>query len=292
MIPLSFKPIPRWFLYQVSNGRKTPIDAHTLRPGNSPDAGASYEFVTEFLANAPAEGPRYDGLIFRFDHDEIAPFGFVDLDHCRNPETGEIEPWALDIITRLNSYTEISRSRAGLHIFVRTKVPPDGGCRRGPIEIYSRARCAIVTGEHLAGTPFDLEDRTEELLAFHREVFGAVEPPPPFPPVSESTTTSPLTDAVLLHLARTAANGRRFRELFYGPIPPGDHSRLDFELVCKLLFWIGHDFDRVDRLFRQSALMRSKWFRTDYRIGTMRNAAARCTEQYCPTRTEEQTHAA
>src|ERR1035438_9650233 len=53
MIPLSLILIARWFLYQVSNGRKTPIDAHTLRPGNSPDAGASYEFVAGRLANSP-----------------------------------------------------------------------------------------------------------------------------------------------------------------------------------------------------------------------------------------------
>ena len=291
MIPLAFIPIARWFVYLISDGRKIPIDTHTLRPGNSPDAGASYEFVTEFLANAPAEGPRYDGLIFRFDHDKTAPFGFVDLDHCRNPLTGEIEPWALAIITQMNSYTEISPSGRGLHIFVRTNQPPEGGCRRGNIEIYSRSRCAVVTGQHLAGTPVDLEDRTAELLALHQEVFGVAEAPAPLPPAS-SATTSPLSDAELLYLARTAANGRRFRELFDGPVPPGDHSRLDFELVCKLLFWGGHDFDRVDRLFQRSALRRPKWFRADYRLRSMRAAAARVTEQYTPSVTKEKTHAA
>ena len=291
MIPLSLILIARWFVYLISDGRKIPIDTHTLRPGNSPDAGASYEFVTEFLANASAEGPRYGGLIFRFDYDETAPFGFVDLDHCRNPETREIEPWALDIITRLKSYTEISPSGAGIHIFVRTKVPPDGRCRKGNIEIYSRSRCSTVTGEHVAGTPLDLEDRTTELLALHQEVFGVAEAPAPLPPASPATT-SPLTDAELLHLAKTAANGRRFHELFSGPVPPGDRSRLDFELNCKLLFWFGHDFDRVDRLFRQSALMRPKWLRADYRLRTMRNAAARCTEQYSPTLKKEVNRAA
>ena len=137
----------------------------------------------------------------------------------------------------------------------------------------------------------DLEDRTSELLALHQEVFGVAEAPAPLPPASP-TATSPLSDAELLHLARTAANGRRFRELFDGPVPPGDHSRLDFELNCKLLFWFGHDFDRVDRLFRQSALMRPKWLRADYRLRTMRNAAARCTEQYSPTLKKEVNRAA
>jgi primase-polymerase (primpol)-like protein len=296
MIPLSLILIARWILYMISCGRKIPLDPNTLRPANSPNSCASYQFVTDCLANTRAStdgaGTRLDGLGFRFAWDATAPFAFIDLDHCRNPETGEIEPWALDIITRLNSYSEVSPSLTGLHVFVRTQQPPEGGCRKGRIEIYSRLRWASVTGQHLAGTPLDLEDRTAELLALHHEVFGAVEPPPSFPPVSESTTTSRLTDAELLYLARTAANGRRFRELFDGPIPPGDHSRLDFELVCKLLFWIGHDFDRVDRLFQRSALRRPKWFRADYRLRTMRNAAARVTEQYTPSVTKEKIHAA
>jgi putative DNA primase/helicase len=115
------------------------------------------------------------------------------------------------------------------------------------------------------------------------------EAPAPLPPASSST--SPLTDAELLHLALTAANGRNFHELYKGPVPPGDRSRLDFELNCKLMFWFAHDFERVDRVFRQSALMRPKWLRADYRIRTMRAAAARCTEQYNPTLKKEQTHA-
>src|SRR4051794_659472 len=31
----------------------------------------------------------------------------VDLDHCRVPETGAIEPWAAAIVARLATYTEI-----------------------------------------------------------------------------------------------------------------------------------------------------------------------------------------
>ena len=287
--------IARWILYKISCGRKIPLDPRTLRPSNGPDAYADYQFVAKRLADAHASvdgaGTRPDGLGFRFEWDATAPFAFVDLDHCRDPQTGEIEPWALVIITRMNSYTETSPSRTGVHIFCRTQRPPEGRCRKGHVEIYTRSRWATITGQHVEGTPVDLEDRTHELLALHQEIFGVAEAPAPLPPAS-SMTTSPLTDAELLHLARTAANGRHFRELFDGPVPPGDRSRLDFELVCKLLFWFGHDFDRVDRLFQRSALRRPKWFRADYRLRTMRAAAARCTEQYTPSVTKEKTHAA
>lgn len=34
----------------------------------------------------------------------------IDLDTCRDPKTGVIEPWAREIIDRFGSYTEISPS--------------------------------------------------------------------------------------------------------------------------------------------------------------------------------------
>jgi primase-polymerase (primpol)-like protein len=291
----SLLAVARWILYRISCGRKIPLDPRTLRPSNGPDAYADYQFVTKRLADAHASvdgaGTRPDGIGFRFEWDATAPFAFTDLDKCRDPETGEIEPWALAIITWLNSYTEVSPSGRGVHILCRTQQPPEGGCRKGHVEIYTKSRWATISGQHVDGTPVDLEDRTHELLALHQEIFGAAEAPAPLPQASPATT-SPLSDAELLHLARTAANGRHFRELFDGPVPPGDRSRLDFELVCKLLFWFGHDFDRVDRLFQRSALRRPKWFRPDYRLRTMRAAAARCTEQYTPSVTKEKTHAA
>jgi putative DNA primase/helicase len=48
----------------------------------------------------------------------------VDLDHCRNPETGIIEEWAQRIVDRLHSYTEITPSNEGLRIFIRAELPP------------------------------------------------------------------------------------------------------------------------------------------------------------------------
>jgi primase-polymerase (primpol)-like protein len=295
IIPVSLLAIARWVLYVISSGRKIPLDPHTLRPSNGPDSCADYQFVANRLTDAYTSvdgvGARPNGVGFRFDWDTTAPFAFVDLDHCRDPQTGQIEPWALAIITRLNSYTEVSPSGTGLHIFCKTQRPPEGGCRKGHLEIYTRSRWSTITGQHVDGTPVDLEDRTAELLALHQEVFGVAEVPA-LQPSASSAITSPLTDAELLHLARTAANWRDFRKLFDGPVPPGDRSRLDFELVAKLMFWFGKDYERIDRLFRQSALMRPKWFRADYRIHTMRAAAARCHEQFSPTLKKEQTNAA
>ena len=79
-------------------------------------------------------------------------FTGVDLDKCRDSSTGVIEPWALDIVKDLDSYTEISPSGSGLHILVHGELPP-GRRRRGRVEMYSDGRYFTVTGEHVEGTP-------------------------------------------------------------------------------------------------------------------------------------------
>jgi len=54
----------------------------------------------------------------------------IDLDKCRNPETGELEPEAQEIVRRMDSYTEVSPSGTGVHIYV-IGTKPEGRCRRG-----------------------------------------------------------------------------------------------------------------------------------------------------------------
>jgi putative DNA primase/helicase len=75
------------------------------------------------------------------------PYTAVDLDHCRDPHTGQIAPWAHDIIARLASYTEVSPSGTGIRILVRGALPP--GRRKDDargIEMYDADRYVTLTG--------------------------------------------------------------------------------------------------------------------------------------------------
>src|SRR5207244_12523629 len=54
----------------------------------------------------------FAGVGFVFSSDD--PYTGVDLDKCRNPETGQIEEWAQGIIEQLDSYTESSQSGTGV----------------------------------------------------------------------------------------------------------------------------------------------------------------------------------
>jgi len=76
----------------------------------------------------------------------------VDLDDCRDPETGVLEPWAADAVATLNSYTEVSPSGTGVKVFVRS-VLPAGGRSGGHFEFYDRQRYFTLTGKRLPNTP-------------------------------------------------------------------------------------------------------------------------------------------
>lgn len=128
------------------------------------------------------------------------------------------------------------------------------------LEIYDSGRYFTITGRQVPGNPFCcIQQRQEELdeliagLFKHREI--------PFE-VSDCVDL-PASDSQLVQRANAAKNGARFSRLWDGDTSEfgGDHSRADLALCRMLSFWCRGDFGRVDRLFRQSGLMRDKWDR-------------------------------
>ena len=62
---------------------------------------------------------NYSGIGFVFTAD--TDFCGIDIDHCIN-ENGEIHKNALDILSTMDSYAEISPSGTGIHIIYKGKV--------------------------------------------------------------------------------------------------------------------------------------------------------------------------
>jgi primase-polymerase (primpol)-like protein len=89
----------------------------------------------------------FDGIGRMLAADEI--YVGIDLDHCRNPETGTVAEWAIGVIRHFRSYTEVSPSGTGIRIIVRAKKPAGSRCRKGAIEIYNRGRYLTITGHVL-----------------------------------------------------------------------------------------------------------------------------------------------
>jgi len=70
------------------------------------------------------------------------------------------------------------------------------------------------------------------------------------------------TDEALIAAISRSKQGKKFMDLFdQGDLSyfNQDHSSADGSLVSTLAFWLGNDTERIDRLFRKSALMRPKW---------------------------------
>jgi putative DNA primase/helicase len=205
----------------------------------------------------------------------------VDLDHCRDPGTGRIEPWAEEIVGRLNTYTEVSPSGHGLRLFVLGRLPPFGR-KKGRYENYETGRYVTVTGQHVEGTPGTIEHRQAEVEEVHRGIFGN-RPPAEAQPRSPAGAPSLLDDVEVIRRAGAAKNGAKFRRLWSGVITDyASASEADLGLVNLLAFWTGPDAERLTDLFAQSGLMRSKWNREDYRRRTIEKALEGRTEFYAP----------
>ncbi|MGD0827802.1 MAG: hypothetical protein ABSA09_06910 [Desulfobaccales bacterium] len=156
--------------------------------------------------------------------------------------------------------------------------------------MYDRGRYFTMTGHHLEGTPATIEPRQGELEALHTEIFGKPPEEPGQPPPKDTGADPELSDFALIDKAKLAANGRKFEKLWRGDIGEyeGDDNRGDLALCSLLAFWTGPDPGRIDRLFRQSELMRKKWDRptagSTYGAITIDKALAGMTEFYTPGR--------
>lgn len=112
-----------------------------------------------------------------------------------------------------------------------------------------------------------------------------LEPAKPAPVAGAGAVTT-ASDDELLALARKSHNGMKFSRLWDGNLADygDDHSAADLGLCQMLAFWTGRDAQRMDRLFRNSALYRpQKWARKDYREGTLSKACAQVSAVYQPS---------
>jgi len=146
-----------------ARGRWTWCSASTKRPlckdgshrnGQWHDKAEDFETVLAGLERKQNRGLRA-GFAFASDR----AYSGVDLDHVRNPESGQLVPWAREIVDRLATYTEVSESGDGLHLILRGS-KPEGfttcvsrdqldhkGGSRAQIEVYDHGRYFLTTGK-------------------------------------------------------------------------------------------------------------------------------------------------
>ena len=187
---------------------KMPYSPKTLKAASST---APADWATFDLAVKYAQVAGLDGVMRAFDPAD----GMVgiDLDNCRDPETGELAPWAAEYVRRLDSYTEVSPSGTGVKLWAYGALPPHGR-HKGDVEMYDRARFFTLTGRHLEGTPREVKYRPDAILAIHREVFGDAPEPTAALDSDRPVPALELGDEEVIRLASESPhNGPRFRRL-------------------------------------------------------------------------------
>jgi putative DNA primase/helicase len=284
---------------QKGDWNKPPLSARSLCvvDGTDPAQWVSFDEVL-VVYRAHRDGPgRLDGIgLAMADEDIEDALVAVDLDRVLD-EHGEIEPWACEIVERLNTYTEWSPSGTGLHLFCRARLSlSDGrhGRKRGSVEVYRKGHYLTVTGHRLDGTPATVEPRSEAiawLLATHIDRPRAHlrgQPAPPAPaPASAPPAAEDLSDEELLRRAFRSKNGAELRALLDGSADgyPSD-SEADLATCSRLRFWCAGDAARIERIVSASARgQRGKWRdREDYRQRTIATALAGGGEVYDTSR--------
>jgi DNA-binding transcriptional ArsR family regulator len=257
-IPRALRERDQWVAWRwaMRDGAwtKVPVNPRTGHNAktNDPETWGSFDDTIDYAAQHGIG----NGYIFH----ESDPFVGIDFDDCRDAATGEIHPDVLATIRALDSYTDISPSDTGLKVIIRGKKPGDRCLvRGGKIEVYETKRLFTLTGRNQPGTPATIEPAQNAL----ETLYGAL-----FPPVESAvvqarrnTPNLNLDDHEVIARAMRSKVGDAVRRLWEGDtsLHDGNDSSADLALCNHLRFFTGGDPVQMDRLFRQSGLMRPKW---------------------------------
>lgn len=250
--------------------------------------GARWQRPESWKTRAEIRGEA--GAVFLADDRKTV----IDIDACLD-NAGNLKKWAYDLVKDIENssraglvpYGEKSTSGHGLHFIGWSKLPSvDISFKNDEIKVKRLAGFVFLTGDALfSNSHYNLgADLTPFLEKY---------PPPPKTDASISTLPTNIpglgypfadrySDDDLIVQIAGGRKGDKFVELFFGngekhepkPHPEtscicGHHSESDLALVGILAWWSGYDSERTDRLFRDSALMRSKWDRADYSTRTL-----------------------
>lgn len=180
-----------WKLVMRAGARKPtkpPVNPHNgfAASHSKPSTWGSYKQAQSAVKRYGLAGVGY---VLSDDDDYTG----VDLDKCRNAETGEIEDWAKEVIAFAETYTEISPSGTGVRMFVRGKIDKAVKCDVARVEIYGAQRYLTITNNHVEGTPLDIREAPKTLAALtaRAEAMAPKREERPEPERPRSTSSAP-----------------------------------------------------------------------------------------------------
>lgn len=219
----------------------------------------------------------------------------VDIDNCLDENQNinhERKTQIEQFIKESDTYSEISPSGRGLHIFLSATAPVSlSANRHAPYEVYATGRYFTYTGRSFGPAvpvrTVSVED-IFKLLSIIGYPWKQNEPvqswDSPSNEAHEKTDGPVREDNAVLDLAFSSKNGVSIRALYEGDISKygKDDSAADLALADHFAFWTAGNAEQIERLWLASPLgKRSKTAtRKDYRMRTIQKAIANCKEFY------------
>jgi len=252
LFPAEIKAFPQW---AVADADKKPLvwdnDIGRLMAADVTDPDMLMTFEAAKGCAAHFNKP-YIGFVLTAQD----PFTCIDLD-VKNA-TNEPDPKKHttpeqlrrfeQIMTAFDTYTEVSRSGLGVHLWLRGNIGK--GRRRDGVEVYSQERFIICTGNPVYNKPVAERDHYLTMLVneidLQRKTYEI-----------ELVEKDPVEDDATIHQrALEADNGDKYARLFNGEwVEMGfpSQSEADLALISMYAFYTESN-EQCRRLFRYSAL--------------------------------------
>jgi hypothetical protein len=256
-LPVELRQRPQWLLAGPNDvgELKVPVTVGMdgrVRPGSSTDRTTWLDF--EYAMECALEYGYGLGYVLAADD----PFTCVDFD-VKNPHNAPDHPekWTSEddlqrmhmLVEDLDSYTELSQSNQGVHVWCLGKIG-DGIKRRG-VELYSMARFIACTGRVVHDKPIaDRQEELSQLAANMRDSAQATHA------ATLHEADSDLSDEEVMRRATIAENAEKFGRLWRGEwqaMGYPSQSEADLSLMSMLTFY-SRSNDQCRRLFRRSKL--------------------------------------
>lgn len=274
IMPQELREEKSWCLWALENkkGRMTKIPYQIDGHCSSSTDPKKWDWIQSCVQamDFPDTRPlskQYSGIGFIFN--QFQGLVFIDLDH--HLIDGQPDETAKEFLSSFSgTYTEVSQSGTGLHLFVRGSIPYAVKNSKEGVEMYSTGRYCACTFNSYNGSDKITGDSLSLKHLFDR--YKTREDQPKEKPIAPAPVSS-RDDATIIEKA--CKSSRLFDDLFHGNWEKHytDRSKADFVLACNLAYWCDRDPVQIERIFNASGLStRHKWERDDYRKRTIARA--------------------
>ena len=269
-IPVELKSLPIWvgFKFKPQENKKPLKEPFNAATGGKACSNNSRTWRSFAEVTGKAETMRFDAIGIGLAH----PYVGIDLDH--SVSDGIIQPWAQEIIFFIDSYTEFSPSKTGIHIICKGTLPKGRKFGELNVEMYQKTRFFTVTGDIVPECLTAINDRTVQVEKLFEEC-------------ERKNEAKKFSKSIFDRIAKSK-DAEKFQRLYSGQWQNDypSQSEADLAFCNKLAFWTGKDAGQMDALFRQSGLMRPKWDEKHFGDGrtygqsVIEKAISGCNEVY------------